>query len=48
MEHGIESQSLSGHYAGRKRKQGLLLSFAGFTEDEIARAARKLIEVLDA
>jgi len=48
LEHGIESQSLSGHYAGRKRKQGLLLSFAGFTEDEIARAARKLIEVLDA
>lgn len=48
LAHGIESQSLSGHYAGRKRKQGLLLSFAGFTEDEIARAARKLIEVLDA
>ena len=29
-------QSLSSHYAGRKRKQGLLLSFAGFSEDEIA------------
>jgi GntR family transcriptional regulator/MocR family aminotransferase len=48
LSHGIEAQSLSGHYAGRKRSQGLLLSFAGFTEDEIARTAKKLIEVLDA
>ena len=45
-EHGIESQSLSSHYAGRKRQQGLLLSFAGFTDDDLKKAARKLIEVL--
>lgn len=43
---GIEAQSLSSHYAGRKRAQGLLLSFAGFTDDELKHAASRLIEVL--
>jgi len=40
---GIETQSLSSHYAGRKREQGLLLSFAGFSEDDLQQAAAKLI-----
>jgi len=44
--HGIEAQSLSSHYAGRKREQGLLLSFAGFTAEELKKAAARLIEVL--
>ena len=44
---GIESQSLSSHYAGRKRGQGLLLSFAGFTEDELRNSAHRLIEVMN-
>ena len=43
---GIDTQSLSSHYAGRNRQHGLLLSFAGFSEEELAKAARKLIEVL--
>ncbi|MCA3555258.1 PLP-dependent aminotransferase family protein [Aestuariivirga sp.] len=43
---GIETQSLSSHYAGRKREQGLLLSFAGFSEDDLQRAAARLIAVL--
>ena len=46
-EAGIESQTLSGHFAGRRKEQGLLLSFAGFSEDDLRRSARKLIEVLD-
>jgi GntR family transcriptional regulator/MocR family aminotransferase len=45
--HGIEAQSLSGHYAGRSRQQGLLLSFAGFSEADLQKAARDLIAVLD-
>ena len=44
---GIESQSLSSHYARRKRGQGLLLSFAGFTEDELRNSAHRLIEVMN-
>lgn len=44
---GIEAQSLSSHYAGRKRGQGLLLSFAGFTEDELRKSAHRLIEVMN-
>jgi GntR family transcriptional regulator/MocR family aminotransferase len=43
---GIETQSLSSHYAGRKREQGLLLSFAGFSENDLQQAAAKLIGVL--
>lgn len=44
--HGIEVQSLSSHYSGSGAEQGLLLSFAGFTDADLARAGRKLIEVL--
>ena len=43
---GIEAQSLSSHYAGRSRQQGLLLSFAGFSEADLAGTARTLIEGL--
>jgi GntR family transcriptional regulator/MocR family aminotransferase len=43
---GIEVQSLSSHYGGRKRAQGLLLSFAGFTESDLKQAASRLIEVM--
>ena len=42
---GIETQSLSSHYAGRRREQGLLLSFAGFSEDDLQQAAARLIGV---
>lgn len=45
-ERGIEALSLSSHYAGRQRAQGLLLSFAGFTDDELKKAARLLMEGL--
>ena len=45
-ERGIEAQSLSSHYGGRKRAQGLLLSFAGFSEGDLKRAAARLIEVM--
>jgi GntR family transcriptional regulator/MocR family aminotransferase len=41
---GIETQSLSSHYTGRRRGQGLLLSFAGFAEKELCAAATKLVE----
>jgi len=44
--HGIEAQSLSSHHAGRGRAQGLLLSFAGFSDDDLKKAASHLIEVL--
>jgi GntR family transcriptional regulator / MocR family aminotransferase len=40
---GIEVQSLSTHFVGRNRQQGLLLSFAGFAERELLRAAEKLV-----
>jgi DNA-binding transcriptional MocR family regulator len=43
---GIEVQSLSSHYVGRHREQGLLLSFAGFTDKELRAAAKKLVETL--
>ncbi len=41
---GLEAQSLSSHYAGRQREQGLLLSFAGFTDKELRAAAKRLVE----
>ena len=44
--HGIEAQTLSSHFAGRRRRQGLLLSFAGFSEKNLKTAAQRLIEVL--
>ena len=43
---GLEVQSLSSHYAGRSKEQGLMLSFAGFTEKELRVAARLLVEAL--
>ncbi|MGH6853936.1 MAG: PLP-dependent aminotransferase family protein [Aestuariivirga sp.] len=44
--HGVEAQSLSSHYAGRKRSQGLMLSFAGFAEQDLRAAAAKLLQLL--
>jgi GntR family transcriptional regulator/MocR family aminotransferase len=46
MRRGIEAMSLSSHYAGRKRQQGLLLSFAGFSDADLTSAARRLIEAM--
>ncbi len=46
QESGIEVQTLSSHYAGRKKDQGLLLSFAGFREDDLRAAATKLLHTL--
>jgi GntR family transcriptional regulator / MocR family aminotransferase len=43
---GIEVQALSTYYAGRKKRRGLLLSFAGFTEKDLTAAARLLIAAL--
>ena len=43
---GIEVQSLSSHYVGRNGEQGLLLSFAGFTDKELRTAAKKLVDIL--
>ena len=43
---GIEVQSLSSHCAGRHRAQGLLLSFAGFSDIDLRKAAARLIEVM--
>ncbi len=48
VAHGVEAKSLSSHYAGRAREPGLLLSFAGFTEKELRRAAGILLEILAA
>ncbi|MGH6821004.1 MAG: PLP-dependent aminotransferase family protein, partial [Methylocella sp.] len=45
--HGVEVQSLSSHYTGRKREQGLLLSFAGFAEKDLRAAAAKLMEAME-
>jgi GntR family transcriptional regulator / MocR family aminotransferase len=43
---GIEAQSLSSHFTGRSRQQGLLLSFAGFAERELLQSAEKLMQAL--
>jgi hypothetical protein len=43
---GLEAQSLSSHYTGRQREQGLLLSFAGFTDKELRAAAKRSLEIL--
>jgi GntR family transcriptional regulator / MocR family aminotransferase len=43
---GIEVQALSGYYAGRKKRRGLLLSFAGFAEKELVTAGRRLVSLL--
>jgi GntR family transcriptional regulator / MocR family aminotransferase len=43
---GIEVQALSSYYAGRKKRRGLLLSFAGFAEKDLVAAAKRLIAAL--
>ena len=43
---GIAAQSLSSHYAGKTREQGLMLSFAGFTEKELRVAAKRLLDIM--
>jgi GntR family transcriptional regulator / MocR family aminotransferase len=43
---GIDVTALSGHYAGRNHAPGLLLSFAGFPERDLRRAASRLMEEL--
>ena len=42
----IEVRTLSSHFAGRHKEQGLLLSFAGFNEKELASAAQTLLDTL--
>jgi hypothetical protein len=39
-------QSLSSHFVGRNRQQGLLLSFAGFAERELLQSAERLMQAL--
>jgi GntR family transcriptional regulator / MocR family aminotransferase len=43
---GIEVQALSSYFAGREKKRGLVLSFAGFSEKDLIRAAQKLVAAL--
>ncbi len=43
---GVEVMTLSSHYSGSLKAQGLLLSFAGFRETELVQAARVVLEVL--
>jgi GntR family transcriptional regulator / MocR family aminotransferase len=42
----IDVQTLSGHFSGRRKEQGLLLSFAGFNEMELRTAAKQLLATL--
>ncbi len=46
LHEGIETQTLSSHCAGEALEQGLLLSFAGFHEDDLQKAAERLVAVL--
>jgi GntR family transcriptional regulator / MocR family aminotransferase len=46
QKNGLEAQSLSSHFVGRTKQQGLLLSFAGFTERELVAAAERLVRIL--
>lgn len=46
LEAGIETLTLSSHYTSRAREQGLLLSFAGFHEEDLQKAASRLLGVL--
>ena len=48
VRQGIEVQALSSYFAGRKKRKGLLLSFAGFAEKELVAAGRRLVAVLTA
>jgi GntR family transcriptional regulator/MocR family aminotransferase len=43
---GIVAPALSSFYAGERRRQGLLLGYAGFDEVTLAAAARRLAEAL--
>jgi GntR family transcriptional regulator / MocR family aminotransferase len=43
---GIETQALSSHFSNSPKGQGLLLSFAGFDEVHLRRAASRLLELL--
>jgi GntR family transcriptional regulator/MocR family aminotransferase len=44
--HGVETQTLSSHFTGQHKEQGLLLSFAGFTETDLRASARILLKEL--
>jgi GntR family transcriptional regulator / MocR family aminotransferase len=46
LAEGIEVLALSTHYAGRRKSQGLLLSFAGFHQKELVNAAQRLVSLL--
>ena len=43
---GVETSTLSSHFAGRRKDHGLLLSFAGFREEELEAAARTILQVM--
>jgi GntR family transcriptional regulator/MocR family aminotransferase len=43
---GIEALTLSSHYANPRRDHGLLLSFAGFDDQQLARAGQRLRDIL--
>ena len=45
-ERGIEAQPLSTHYAGNARQPGLLLGFAGFTDQQLRQGAATLLSCL--
>ncbi|MDE2445108.1 MAG: PLP-dependent aminotransferase family protein [Alphaproteobacteria bacterium] len=45
---GVQVQTLSSHYGGTEKSQGLLLSFAGFPERELQNAAKILVETIAA
>jgi GntR family transcriptional regulator / MocR family aminotransferase len=47
-EQGVETLTLSSHYVGAARENGLLLSFAGFSERELRQSARIVLAVLKA
>jgi GntR family transcriptional regulator / MocR family aminotransferase len=44
----IETQTLSSHFAGTRKEQGLLLSFAGFNDKDLGAAAATVLQVLGA
>ena len=43
---GLSVRALSSYFAGRADRQGLVLGYAGFGEDEIRRAMRTLSGLL--
>jgi GntR family transcriptional regulator / MocR family aminotransferase len=45
-QQGVETVTLSSHYCGAQKQQGLLLSFAGFREAELHSAARIVLDIL--